>query len=228
MSQSAHTNQLTIICLIDGWVASDSFSVKICLGDSADHLKNVIKTTVSPKFDSYSAVDLRLWAVSVPNDPAKDNIISVDSLNSEAIELRSTTDLSEVFKGEVPKKTIHILIQEPRLAVDLFWDVLLRVVLRTMPHKGFIWAVDANTATLSALLGAIYKTHPELKTTSESTIAIHHPKTAGSPNSSVEYPTSDNGLQTILRINLRSGIQHLVVDLETRSREYSDITRMDV
>ncbi|KAG0042715.1 hypothetical protein BGZ90_009318, partial [Linnemannia elongata] len=104
-------NLLTLFCLVDG--DSVPFSVDIDASKTVDHLKNFLKTALTPQFDDIPAKDLTLWRVSIPLVPKKDRKdISLSDVPLKE-ELDETDDLSEVFQDKLPKKTIHIIVQRP-------------------------------------------------------------------------------------------------------------------
>ncbi|KAF9345759.1 hypothetical protein BGX34_004507 [Mortierella sp. NVP85] len=103
--------KITLLCLIDG--TDTPFPVDIEPTKTVGHLKQVIKTGKSPKLDRVAADELTLWNVSFPVVPKKDRkaISLCDVLVKELFD--EVTDLSEVFTGEPPKKTIHVIVQLP-------------------------------------------------------------------------------------------------------------------
>ncbi|KAG0365754.1 hypothetical protein BGX24_003978 [Mortierella sp. AD032] len=104
-------NLLTLFCLVDG--DSVPFSVDIDASKTVDHLKNLLKTALTPQFDDLPAKDLTLWRVSIPLAPKKDRKdISLGDVPLKE-ELDETDDLSDVFPDKLPKKTIHIIVQRP-------------------------------------------------------------------------------------------------------------------
>ena len=108
-------NLLTLFCLVDG--ESTSFSVDIDTSKTVDHLKDLIKTALSPQCDDIAAKDLTLWHVSIPVDYDDDDDripIVLDNVNNkDKKKLRETRELSEVFPAKPPKNTIHVIVQRP-------------------------------------------------------------------------------------------------------------------
>ncbi|KAG0357737.1 hypothetical protein BGX24_006147, partial [Mortierella sp. AD032] len=110
-------NLLTLFCLVDG--DSIPFSVDINASKPVDHLKNlIVNGDQAPAFRDLAAKDLILWRVSIPVVPKKQRReISLADIPSKE-ELDEMDDLSEVFEGTPPKKTIHIIVQRPPPAVQ--------------------------------------------------------------------------------------------------------------
>ncbi|KFH72875.1 hypothetical protein MVEG_00100 [Podila verticillata NRRL 6337] len=54
-------NHLTLLCLVDGEATSRAFSVDIDRTKSVDHLKKLIKSEKTPRFDDVAADELTLW-----------------------------------------------------------------------------------------------------------------------------------------------------------------------
>ncbi|KAF9993310.1 hypothetical protein BGZ65_011192 [Modicella reniformis] len=87
-------NTLTLFCVVEG--ESSVFPVDITGDRTVSHLKNAIKTEVTPKFDDIAADKLILWKVSVPITDDVDEVpIKLDALDEKKI-LGAATELSEV------------------------------------------------------------------------------------------------------------------------------------
>lgn len=104
--------RLNLFCLVDGEITSNAFSVKASVTETVDDLKGAITAKTTPMFDDIATNELTLWRVSV-KDGSDDDLPIVFETLSEKTKLRATSELSEVFEGTPPKKTIHIIIQRP-------------------------------------------------------------------------------------------------------------------
>ncbi|KAF9321514.1 hypothetical protein BG006_002609 [Podila minutissima] len=103
-------NRLSLFCLVDGEAASNAFPVDIMPSKTIGDLKDLIKTKKAPRFDDVAADELTLWHVSVPDDDDDDLPISLGSV-PEKKKLKATSKLSQVFIGELPDDTIHVIVQ---------------------------------------------------------------------------------------------------------------------
>ncbi|KAG9061138.1 hypothetical protein KI688_007768 [Linnemannia hyalina] len=104
-------NRLNLFCLVDG--EATPFSIEVDRTKTVDHLKDLIK---AKKANAYSDVDadvLTLWRVSIPIDPPNKRKPIVLTEVQSAAELDPTDDVSDVFEGTPPKKTIHLIVQRP-------------------------------------------------------------------------------------------------------------------
>jgi hypothetical protein len=63
-------------------------------------------------FDDIAAKNLTLFRVTIPDDDDNDLPILLDSV-PEKKKLKATHELSDVFEDQLPKKTIHIIVQRP-------------------------------------------------------------------------------------------------------------------
>ncbi|KAF9320406.1 hypothetical protein BG003_006199 [Podila horticola] len=104
---------LTLFCLIDGEATSNAFPVEIIPTKSIGDLKDFIKVKKTNDFSDVDANQLTLWRVSIPVVTANRNkpiiLTEIDSIT----ELDPTDDVSDVFADQLPKKTIHIIVQRP-------------------------------------------------------------------------------------------------------------------
>jgi hypothetical protein len=104
---------LSLWCLVDGQSTSRAFLVQIAPDSSVDQLKDKIKEKKANEFSDVDADMLNLWRVSIPVVRAdRQRPIVLNDLES-SVELDPTDDVSDVFKEEPSKKTIHIIIQFP-------------------------------------------------------------------------------------------------------------------
>ncbi|KAG0247450.1 hypothetical protein BGZ95_008667, partial [Linnemannia exigua] len=106
-------NPFTLFCLVDGEATSNAFPVDIEPNKTAAHLRDLIKTKKTPRFDDVTADELTLWRVSHPVIAAnKHNPVLLSAID-DPIELDPTDDIADVFAEAPPKKTIHIIVQRP-------------------------------------------------------------------------------------------------------------------
>ncbi|KAF9940713.1 hypothetical protein BGZ65_006352 [Modicella reniformis] len=103
---------LMLFCLVERDPTSKAFEVKIPKTCTVSNLRDKIKERI-PKFKDIAAHEFTLWRVSIPVVAAnKHKPIVLNEIDS-ATELDPTDDLSDVFEGKPPKKTIHIIVQPP-------------------------------------------------------------------------------------------------------------------
>ncbi|KAI8354512.1 hypothetical protein B0O80DRAFT_60774 [Mortierella sp. GBAus27b] len=101
-------------CLVNGMSSSSAFSVDVDPSATIYDLKEAIKAKKSNDFKDIDADRLTLWRVSIPIINDDENPILLDGVGSgDKKKLGPADELSDVFKEEPPKKTIHILIQCP-------------------------------------------------------------------------------------------------------------------
>ncbi|KAF7727320.1 hypothetical protein EC973_007629 [Apophysomyces ossiformis] len=114
MSHSSPTGiPFNLFCLVEGESMQRAFSVKVSSADTVHNLKKVIKAEKSPEFDDIDANKLTLWLVEIPitNVNRHDKVLSDNITTKE--ELLPSDELSDVFQGRPPKKTVHIMVQRP-------------------------------------------------------------------------------------------------------------------
>ncbi|KAF9120397.1 hypothetical protein BGX30_003197, partial [Mortierella sp. GBA39] len=106
-------DRLNLLCLDDGEPQSNVFSVKATPTDTVDDLR-VLISAKRLGIDTLSK-DLTLWRVSIPDDDDDDEIpVVLDNvINKDQKKLRTTRELSDVWKDKPPKGTIHVIIQRP-------------------------------------------------------------------------------------------------------------------
>ncbi|KAG9070446.1 hypothetical protein KI688_007982 [Linnemannia hyalina] len=111
---------LTLFCLIDGQSIFNAFSVEINPRKTIDGLKKFIRNEKTPRFDDVAADELTLWRVSIPDadddddDDGENLPILPDNIpNKDRKKLKATRELSDVFREEPAKRTIHIIVQRP-------------------------------------------------------------------------------------------------------------------
>ncbi|KAI8595060.1 hypothetical protein EDD21DRAFT_425759 [Dissophora ornata] len=87
--------------------------------DASWFLVYLIKTKNPDTFNGVDAKELTLWRVSIQDDDNDgdddddDDVPILLATLSKKKKLRPTTELSDVFKEGAPKKTIHIIVQQP-------------------------------------------------------------------------------------------------------------------
>ncbi|KAF9315303.1 hypothetical protein BG003_003172 [Podila horticola] len=99
-------NFMTLFCLVDG--ESTPFPVEIESTKTIGELKKAIKAEKVNDFSDVDADKLTLWKVSISVLPKKERKeISLADIPSK----EETDDVSDVFKEQPPKKTIHIIVR---------------------------------------------------------------------------------------------------------------------
>jgi hypothetical protein len=107
------TDKIKLFCVTDG--TSLPFSVDISTDAYVDDLKKIIKVEKQNDFGSIDADKLTLWRASIPSSPKKQ--ISLSSLTSDEKtklmleELDPTKTITEIFGTDLPKGTIHLVVQ---------------------------------------------------------------------------------------------------------------------
>ncbi|KAF9168327.1 hypothetical protein DFQ26_009546 [Actinomortierella ambigua] len=117
------TDNMRIVCVVDGEPSLNAFSVKASPALIVDELKTLIKIALSPQLEKIVAKDLTLWHVSIPTSEDDDETsIMIDNITSDhKKKLGPLTRLSKVFSEELPEETINIIVQRPRPAPGLIW-----------------------------------------------------------------------------------------------------------
>ncbi|KAF9577905.1 hypothetical protein BGW38_006595 [Lunasporangiospora selenospora] len=104
---------LIIFCLVDGDPTARSFPVSVSAKTTIGELKELIKTKKAIDFLDIDADKLTLWLVSHSVIPInKHNAVLLSAIDSPT-ELEPTDSISDIFKEEPVKKTIHIIVQRP-------------------------------------------------------------------------------------------------------------------
>ncbi|KAG0277256.1 hypothetical protein BGZ96_002943 [Linnemannia gamsii] len=107
-------NRPTLMCLVEGDPISKAFAMPIPSTGIIGLFRSTIHLSKPVWFKDLEAEDLTLWSVSIPIVPAnKRRAILLNEFLESAMELDSTDNAAEVFKGEPPTKTIHIIVQRP-------------------------------------------------------------------------------------------------------------------
>jgi hypothetical protein len=112
-SFSAAMVDITLFCLYNGATVSNTFPISISTTATVGELKDVIKAKNSDDFKDVAAHKLTLWKVSIPVVAADRNKSIVLSEIDSKTELLPTEELSDVVEDQLPKKTIHILLERP-------------------------------------------------------------------------------------------------------------------
>ncbi|KAG0067058.1 hypothetical protein BGZ92_005192 [Podila epicladia] len=164
-------NSMCLLCIVNG--DATPFSVDIDESKTVDHLKKAIKLQKAVAFADVDADMLTLWRVSIPLAPLNERRPIVLSEIKSAAELDPTDDLSDVFAGELPRKTIHIIVQRPLqvlkrdregdegewFAFSLRPDVLATSIFKHFDRYSVIWTSSKRVRLgTSALRDAIEAT----------------------------------------------------------------------
>ncbi|KAF9351659.1 hypothetical protein BGX26_010372 [Mortierella sp. AD094] len=112
------THQLRFV--VDGAAPSNAFTVSVQSTDTVGHLKELIKAKKAPEFDGISADRLTLWSVSISTNRRRQTTLSALTTKDEAkIKPKKLDDLTmrisdaKAFGADLPKRTIHAIIQLP-------------------------------------------------------------------------------------------------------------------
>ncbi|KAF9212624.1 hypothetical protein BGZ59_006513 [Podila verticillata] len=108
-------NCLSLFCLVDGGSVSNVFPVKLSPDDFIGDLKKLIKVEKTNDLSDVNADKLTLWHVSIPITDDNDEvpILLNDVTCDKKKKLGPAIEISEVFEVQPPKKTIHIIVQQP-------------------------------------------------------------------------------------------------------------------
>jgi hypothetical protein len=110
----------TIFCLIEG--QENPFSVKITSNETVDQLKEAIKAKKFKTLEDVEADTLKLYHVSILTcDPInKKTIINYVAKAQEEMKkpqlppkLDPASRLDDVFEGNPPERTLHIIVRIP-------------------------------------------------------------------------------------------------------------------
>lgn len=106
---------MDLICLVEGELTDNTFLIKVYSHTTVDDLRGIIKLRLSPQFDGIAPKDLKIWRVSIPITKDDETLIRLDNVtDKDNKKLLPSTLLSKELPKELPKKTIHILVQPPR------------------------------------------------------------------------------------------------------------------
>ena len=101
---------ITLLCLVKGNTTANAFPVDINKDQLVGHLKEAIKESQKPFFDSVPTKDLKLWKVKIPDD--QDDLLSNLILNDEP-ELLATREIGDYWTEKPPKRNIHVIVEPP-------------------------------------------------------------------------------------------------------------------
>ena len=101
---------ITLLCLVKGNTTASAFAVDIDREKLVSHLKEAIKESQKPFFDSVPTKDIKLWKVPISDD-------HVDPLNNLSLEdsdeLLAINDIGDYWPEKPLKKNIHVLVEPP-------------------------------------------------------------------------------------------------------------------
>jgi hypothetical protein len=101
---------ITLLCLVKGNTTASAFAVDIDREKLVSHLKEVIKESQKPFFDSIPTKDIKLWKKEIPDD--QDDLLSNLILNDEP-ELLATREIGDYWTEKPPKRNIHVIVEPP-------------------------------------------------------------------------------------------------------------------
>ena len=101
---------ITLLCLVKGNKTASAFAVDIDREKLVSHLKEAIKESQKPFFDSIPTKDIKLWNVKIPDD--QDDLLSNLTLN-DGDELLATKKISKYFPDSPPEEHIHVIVSPP-------------------------------------------------------------------------------------------------------------------
>ncbi|KAF9948463.1 hypothetical protein BGZ70_002210, partial [Mortierella alpina] len=221
---SATSFSLNLHTVIDGVAVSNAFPIDISFAQTVGHLKKLIKTEMSPEFDDITAEKLTLWQVAIPttkND--EEGPISLETM-SEKSKLLPTARLSKLYINCPAEDTIHILVQRPPSAAAL----QLKVRVLTYPNLPIRWTTNANTATRSSLLAAIFEVFPALESIDCKLTVYYTIQEDHSSQQCVEVLEDDKKLQDILLYNHRHNICDLNLMVSHGNKAFNQIDWNDL
>src|SRR6266536_1995696 len=102
---------ITLLYLVKGNTLANAFPVDIDKDQLVGHLKEAIKESQKPFFDSVPTKDIKLWKVTIPGDHDDQlrNLILQDS-----DELLAIRKISKYFEDSPPEEHIHVIVKLPR------------------------------------------------------------------------------------------------------------------
>jgi hypothetical protein len=108
---------LKLFCIIYPSVNSvkNPFSVLLANNETVIDLKNAIKLKASPSLNNYTASELTLYNVSIPDDDSSSlaEKLAILQLEEGSKLNHATWDLSKFIKEEPLEEHIHIVVQVP-------------------------------------------------------------------------------------------------------------------
>src|SRR6266480_1229243 len=106
---------ITLLCLVKGNKTASAFAVDIDREKLVSHLKEAIKESQKPFFDSIPTKDIKLWNVKIPDD--QDDLLSNLTLN-DGDELLAIKKISKYFPDSPPEEHIHVIVKLPRKCLE--------------------------------------------------------------------------------------------------------------
>ncbi|KAF9536712.1 hypothetical protein EC957_009923 [Mortierella hygrophila] len=105
---------LALFCLVDGEATTNAFPVEIESTKTIGDLKEVIMGKTTNRFRNVDPDQLTLWKVTIPiTKENEDTPMLLEDVPSDKNRLGPATRLSKVFPEELPKETVHIIVQRP-------------------------------------------------------------------------------------------------------------------
>ncbi|KAF9163381.1 hypothetical protein BGX20_001338 [Mortierella sp. AD010] len=111
------SEKFKLFCIVDGDFSP--FPVNIFGDDTVGDLKKKIKEEKQIAFSNIDADTLILWHVSIPSTPKRQitlgNLTDKEKATKKPEELEDPTiEISEVFGLSPAKRTIHVIVIDPR------------------------------------------------------------------------------------------------------------------
>ncbi|KAF9169950.1 hypothetical protein BGX21_009097 [Mortierella sp. AD011] len=248
-STSPTATTLTIFCIISGEKASNAFPIKTPSTETIGEFKKAVKIEKPSAFTSIEASDLMIWRASIfIDEDADEETITTDSVDSKKL-LKATSLLSNAFNDGVPRDTIHIIIERPKVQVtqavesdkriaELLEEiddlrggkstVAFNIIVRPNRSEYFPWTTDLVTTSVKELIESIYTEYPE-REDGDVTLAIIHPR--GMPQyegGGTERLKDDQHLRSVIKQYLKANMRTLVVSLEIPTKKFTDFTLVEV
>ncbi|KAF9992579.1 hypothetical protein BGZ79_002908, partial [Entomortierella chlamydospora] len=113
------SEKVKLFCILDG--DSTAFPVKVATDESVGDLKDAIREKKPNDLQDVDADTLILWHVSIPSTPKRQitlgNLTDEEKATKKPEELEDPTiEISEVFGLSPAKRTIHVIVKDPRQA----------------------------------------------------------------------------------------------------------------
>ncbi|PKY13276.1 hypothetical protein RhiirB3_490602 [Rhizophagus irregularis] len=101
---------ITLLCLVKGNTTASAFPDDINKDQLVGHLKEAIKESQKPFFDSVPTKDIKLWKVPISDD-------HVDPLSNLSLEdsdeLLAINEIGDYWTEKPPKRHIHVIVSPP-------------------------------------------------------------------------------------------------------------------
>ncbi|KAG0015174.1 hypothetical protein BGZ80_010005 [Entomortierella chlamydospora] len=248
-STNPATAALIIFCIVSGEKASNAFPIKIPSSETIGEFKKAVKREKPSAFTNIEASDLVIWRVSIfIDEEADDETITTNSIDSKKL-LKATSLLSNAFNDGVPRDTIHIIIERPKVQVtqavesdkriaELLEEiddlrggkstVAFNVIVRPNRSEYFPWTTDLETTSVKELTESIYIEYPE-REEGDVTLAIVHPRRMPQyEGGGTERLKDDQHLRSVIKQYLKANMRTLVVSLEIPTKKFTDFTLVEV